>query len=246
MPDRTIETQYIFGRNPVVEAIDAGTPINRILLAHNQTEKFVRFIKLIAGKRDIPVQVLSSAKLNALVASTDRHQGVVAEISSFKYWDIDRFLLEKSKAAMRIIILDQIEDPHNLGAICRSAEAAGYDAMIIPAAGAAQVNATVVKTSAGAVFHIPVVRLESIDLAVEILQGAGFSIIAAAAKNGDNFAQTQTPDKFAIIIGSEGRGVRKHILEKADQIVTIPMQGKINSLNASVSAGILLFGLGNQ
>jgi len=230
----------IYGRNPVLEAIVSDQNIDRLYLAYKLQGQVINRIRKEAARRKIPVKNIDLNKINEMVHNKS-HQGVVAIISDFYYMPLDDFLNGIEKDQKRIIILDRITDPHNFGAISRTAEAAGFDAIIIPLHDSVSVNNTVVKTSAGAIFHIPVIRINSMQHTVQTLKEQGFWIYGTSPQAEQYHYGVDFSGNFAIIIGSEGKGMRGSLTKLCDTIVKIPESGKIGSLNASVSAGILIY-----
>lgn len=232
---------YIYGRNSVTEALSTGPKrINKILISQTVSKdpKINEIIQLAKVNR-IVFQFLPKEKFRDF---TDLpHQGVLASVSPVEYTDIDDFLLLEKENA-KIIILDGVEDPHNFGAIARTAVCAGYDAIIIPSRRNAQINATVEKTSAGAINHITVIQVNSLSSTIDKLKDNNYWIIAADAKGKDNYFDVDYTDmNFALILGGEETGVSKNNLNKSDFVVKIPMLRNFNSLNVSNAGSAIIY-----
>lgn len=234
---RTIE-----GRNPVLEAMKAGQNINRIMIQEGTRGKSVDDVIKLAGQLKIRVENASKSKLSEM-AKSETHQGVVAFASDYKYVDIDDILeyAEKKGEAPFVVVLDEIQDPYNLGSIIRTANVAGVHGVIIPKHRAASVTAVVSKTSAGAVEHMNVAQVTNTARAVEELKEKGLWIVAGALGGDQTIYETDLKGPLGIVVGSEGEGVRRLVRDKSDFLVQIPMYGEVNSLNASVAAGIMIY-----
>lgn len=236
--EKDIEQQIIYGRNAVSEALSSGKEIDTIFV---QRGAAVGNIISNAKKRGIVVKDVSEEKLAAL-AGTQKHGGVAAELCACTYAEL-KDILEVSKAKGAppfIIIADEIADPHNLGAIIRTAEAAGADGVIIPKRRSASLNATVFKTSAGAAAWIKVARVSNLVDAIKTLKKHNIWVWGMEA-DGSPFGKTDFTGGTAIVVGSEGFGLGRLVRESCDGVLSLPMNGKVNSLNASVSAGILMY-----
>lgn len=237
-----MKTEVISGRNPVLEALRAGRPARRVLLAKGVKGKAVEAIEGLARSRAIPVEYVSRSVLDTRAGGVD-HQGVLAEVSPIRYWDLPA-LLDSVQAQGEdpfLVLLDQVEDPHNLGAVLRCADAAGAHGVLIPERRAAGVTATVAKTSAGAVEYVPVCRVKNLARAIDELKERGIWVVGADMSGDQLHTEASLTGPLAIVIGSEGRGLRRLIAEKCDFLIRLPMFGRVNSLNASVAAGILLY-----
>jgi 23S rRNA (guanosine2251-2'-O)-methyltransferase len=231
----------IEGRNAVLEALKANRSIDRLLVIDkkNQDAPVNRIISE-ARKKGIVVRFESKEKLDKI--STNKHQGVIAYIAAYDYVEVDDIIniaKEKDEHPF-IVILDSIEDPHNLGAIIRTANIAGVHGIIIPKRRAVGLTATVAKTSAGAIEYTPVARVTNISRTIEELKDKGIWV-ACADMDGDLMYNVDLKGPLAIVIGSEGDGVSRLVKEKCDLIAKVPMKGDINSLNASVATGILIY-----
>lgn len=240
MSGKSIE-QYIFGRNPVLEAIKSNIEIDRILINYNASGQAIKQIEIAARKSKILVKKIKQKKFVNLVKSKQNHQGVIAVVNSFKYMDFDHFLLNMDLKQGKLLILEHIEDPHNLGAIIRTAECAGFDCVIIPEKKAASINDTVIKTSAGAAFHLPVIRVDDLPGTIEQLKEAGIFIFGSSINAAKLYFEANFNLPAGIVIGNEGKGISRVMQKLCDEEIKIPQIGRINSLNASVSAAILIY-----
>ena len=231
----------IFGLRPIKEAIDSGKQLDKLFIQKNIEQSTFNELKGLAKENKIPYSIVPLQKLNSLTKKN--HQGVVAFISPITYANLD-FLLpsifEKGKTPL-LLILDNVSDVRNFGAIARTAECSGVDAIIIPTRGAAQINEDAVKTSAGALFKIPVCRVSFLLTTVNILKKSGFSIVSCSEKADKDIYSANLQLPTAVILGSEESGVSEELLEVSDSIIKIPMKGEIKSLNVSVACGIILF-----
>jgi len=224
---------YIYGKNVATEKINSNEKINKIYLSDKFNDKEI--FKLIRDRKIkytiVPNKVLDS-KVDGL------HQGIVIEVDDVETKDID-YLKTINKHNPLVVMLDHIEDTHNFGAIIRTSEALGVDAIIIPNDRNVSVNATVVKTSAGAIYNMPIVRVANLGATIKKLKNLGYWIVGTDM-NGEDYTKIDYNVPICLIIGNEGHGMSKVIKEDCDFIAKIPMTGKINSLNASVSCGIVL------
>ncbi|MDD3243266.1 MAG: 23S rRNA (guanosine(2251)-2'-O)-methyltransferase RlmB [Eubacteriales bacterium] len=233
--------ELIEGRNPVWEALKSGRPIEKILLAKTINQQDVAGITALARRSRIKLEWAPKEKLDQL-SVTKRHQGVLAVAAVREYADLDTELqrvLESGELPF-IVVLDEIEDPHNLGAIIRTAECMGAQFIVIPERRSAGLTAAVERASAGAVEHVPVCRVTNLVRAIDTLKQAGIWIMGADM-NGKPAYETDFAQPLALVIGSEGEGMRRLVREACDGIVSLPMSGKTGSLNASVAAGALMY-----
>ena len=231
----------IFGKNSVLEALIAGNrEINKILISKNSRPDIkLNKIKDLAREKGIIFQFVAKEKF--VQYAEFNHQGIIAHISPIKYVDLDEFL-EKKHVNESLIILDGIEDSHNVGAIIRTAVCAGVSGIIIPSRRNVQINSIVEKTSAGAINHIPVIKVNSLNNAVEKLKNSDWWIIATDANAKDNHYDINYNDmNFAVIMGAEHAGVSKSLLKLSDFTVKIPMMNDFNSLNVSNATAIIIF-----
>lgn len=231
----------VIGRNPVLEAIKSGRSIEKILIKKGRYEGSIVPIVKKAKESGIILQEVDRAKLDA-IAEGENHQGVIAYVSAHSYVSVDDILnkAEERGEAPFVIICDKITDPHNLGAIIRTANCVGAHGVIIPKRNSAGINSAAVKTSAGAVEYTGVARVTNIAETIDSLKKKGLWI-AAADMDGDEMYKTDLKGAIGIVVGSEGSGVSRLVKEKCDFIISIPMFGEINSLNASVAAGVVMY-----
>lgn len=236
-------TEYIFGVMPVVEALRSRSrPIERILIAEGKPHKRIREIRTLATAAGVPVRQVSRAILGRSVGPEANHQGVVAVAAAAGYADSDELISRlAAKNSSLCLILDGIEDPHNLGAVIRSAECAGIDAVFIPERRSAGLNETVSKTSAGAVDFVSVARVTNLNSLIDELKEAGFWVAGADGESETVHSDHDWNGKWAIVLGGEGSGIHRLTREKCDVLVRIPMYGRIGSLNVSVAAGVLMY-----
>lgn len=230
------------GRNAVLELLESERDINKILVANGEKHGSIYKIISIAKERKIPITEVDRSKLNK-ISQTQNHQGVIAIVPPFNYCEVDEILelAEQKNEQPFIIILDGIEDPHNLGSIIRTAETAGVHGIIIPKRRSATVNSTVSKVSAGAVEYMKIARVNNINEIIRQLKKQGIWICGTDMETDTIYTKQDYRIPIAIVIGSEGFGMSRLVKENCDFIVKIPMKGKINSLNASVSAGIIMY-----
>ena len=236
--ENEIKQQIIYGRNAVSEALSSDKEIDTIFV---QRSASVGNIISAAKKRGVVVKDVSEEKL-AAITGTQKHGGVAAELCACTYAELEDILeVSREKGTQPfIIIADEIADPHNLGAIIRTAEAAGADGVIIPKRRSASLNATVFKTSAGAAAWIKVARVSNLVDAIKTLKKHNIWVWGMEA-DGSPFDKTDFTGGTAIVVGSEGFGLGRLVRESCDGVLSLPMNGKVNSLNASVSAGILMY-----
>ena len=235
------DKEVIAGRNAILEAIKSGREINKILFQEGIEKGRLKSIFAIANEKKIVCQEVPKRKLDN--TTTERHQGVIAFVAPYNYFELDEVLnkLDINKSTT-LLILDHIEDPHNLGAIIRTAEASGVKGIIIPKRRAAVVSQTAVKASAGAIEHIPVIRVSSLTDAIKKLKEKGFWIAGTTlAERSEEYTKIAKDVPLAIVIGNEGEGMSKVVTKKCDFLYHLPMLGKIQSLNASVAAGIIMY-----
>ena len=237
-----MEDFKIEGRNAVIELLKSDKTVNKIMIQRGERQGSINEIIKLAKQKRIVVTEVDKTKLDQM-SETKHHQGVIAFVAPIKYKDIDDIfaLAEEKGEAPFILIADEIEDPHNLGALIRSAECAGCHGVIIPKRRAVAVTEVVVKTSVGAVEYVPVVRVNNINETIRELKDRGVWIVGTDGSAKTLYYDQDLTGSIAVIIGSEGRGMSKLTMENCDFLVKIPMMGKITSLNASVSGGIVLF-----
>ncbi len=237
----------VIGRNPVVETLKfAPDTIKKIIILESITDNKIKEIERNAKSKNIAVEKISKQSFEQILDKKDKSegisQGIVAEVQEYEYsktTEILKSLNDKPQAT--IIILDEIQDPHNFGAIIRTAVSAGADGIVISDKNSAKVNHTVVKTSSGATNYIKISKEPNIYKTVEILQENGYKVIGTVLNNSEDMYNFRFPDKCAVVFGGEGEGLRKNIIQLCDHLINIPMKGKIASLNVSVSAGVTLY-----
>lgn len=236
-------SEIIYGKNSVLEALISGNrEINKILISKNiHSDVKINKIKELAQKNGVVFQFVAKEKFQPYAEYN--HQGIIAQISPIEYMDIDEFLSTRDgNKFSSIVILDGVEDSHNLGAIIRTCVCAGVDGIIIPSRRNVQVNSIVEKTSAGAINHIPIIKVNSLINVVQKLKENNWWIIATDASAKDNYYDVKYNDmNFAIIMGAEHAGVSKSLLKASDFVVKIPMQNSFNSLNVSNALSAIIF-----
>ena len=236
----------IVGRNAVMQALESDRTIDSVTVAEGQRGGQAAKIIEICREKRIPVKYADSRKLDKLCGGA-AHQGVAAFAAAHDYAELDDIfnLAQNRGESPFIVICDGLEDPHNLGAILRTAEAAGVHGVIIPKRNSVTLNYTVAKTSAGAIEYVPVVKVTNIAGTIDTLKDRGVWVFGADME-GTPWTELDFTGSAALVIGSEGRGLSKLVREKCDFIASLPMKGKINSLNASVAAGIMMFEASRQ
>ena len=231
----------ICGRNPVLEALRSGREIDRLFVAHGTGGGSVTAIIAKCRAKGILIKEISPQKLDYYCGGAN-HQGVAVMFASQEYATVeDMFALAETRGEKPfLIICDEIEDPHNLGAIIRTAEATGVHGVIIPERRSASLNATVAKAACGALEYVPVARVTNIANTIDALKQRGVWVFGADM-DGDDYTRTDFDTPCALVIGNEGKGIGALTAKKCDAVISLPMCGKINSLNASVAAGILMY-----
>ncbi len=232
----------IEGRNAVIEALRTHTPIDKIFLAKGETSPALGHIASAAREQGVVVTECDRRKLDGM-SRTGSHQGVIALCAVREYAQVEDLLAlarERGEPPL-LVVCDELSDPHNLGAVIRTAECAGAHGVIIPKRRSAGLTAVVAKTSAGAVSHLPVARVANLTACLKELKEAGVWVFGTAAGGSTSLYEADLKGSAAIVIGSEGTGMSRLVSEQCDFIVSIPMKGKLNSLNASAAAAILLY-----
>jgi 23S rRNA (guanosine2251-2'-O)-methyltransferase len=240
------KSSLIFGIHPVNEALRTGKPIEKVLLKQGFRNEVIPGLFPALREQNIPFQYVPAEKLNRLTGGN--HQGIIALVSEVEYTELEKLvplLFEQGKLPA-LVLLDSITDVRNMGAIARSAECSGIDALIIPAKGSAQINADAVKTSAGALNNIPVCRVNSLEISAKFLHDSGFQLIAATEKAVDFIYKADFTKPVALILGAEDTGIDPRLLKMADVLVKIPMYGSIQSLNVSAAASVLFYEMVRQ
>ena len=239
--DEKTSKDLIIGRNPVSEALSSKREIESVLVAKGNKNGSVIGIIAKAKDRGIPIKEIDQKKLDYMTAHAN-HQGIAAVAAAYAYSSIDGIFMsaEERNEDPFIIILDEIADPHNLGAIIRTAECCGAHGVIIKKRNSAGLTFTVDKSSAGALEYVKVARVNNISAAIDELKDRGLWIYGADM-NGTDYRETDFSGKIALVIGNEGKGISRLVRERCDFIVSLPLKGRIKSLNASVAAGILMY-----
>ena len=240
------ESYRIEGRNAVIEAFRAGKTIDRLYLLDGAREGAMQTVRKEAAKAGTQVRYVTRQRLDQM-SDTGRHQGVIAELSAYKYAEVED-LLERARQRGEepfLVLLDGIEDPHNLGAIIRTANAAGAHGVIIPSDRSAGLTATVAKASAGAINYTPVVKVTNLVRTMEKLAEKGLWFVCADM-DGTTMTQLNLKGPIGLVIGAEGSGVSRLVKEKCDMTASIPQKGQIDSLNASVAMGVLAYEIVRQ
>ncbi|MFF2484043.1 23S rRNA (guanosine(2251)-2'-O)-methyltransferase RlmB [Paenibacillus sp. NPDC058071] len=242
MTESNNQEELIAGKHPVMEALRSGREINKIWIAEGAQKTLTTPIMAEAKKNGIIVQFVDKRKLDGMAPGI-QHQGVIAQAAAFEYVEIEDLLerARKSGETPFLLLLDEIEDPHNLGSILRTAECTGVHGVIIPKRRAAGLTATVLKTSAGAAEHVPVARVTNLAQTIDRLKEEGIWIAGTDLSAPQDVYKTKFDLPLGIVIGNEGKGIGRLIKEKCDFLVKLPMLGQLNSLNASVAAGVLMY-----
>ncbi|SES17168.1 23S rRNA (guanosine(2251)-2'-O)-methyltransferase RlmB [Salipaludibacillus aurantiacus] len=232
----------IAGKNPVLEALKGDHTINKIWIAEGSQKGQMNQVISLSKKKKVQVQFVPKKKLDQMV-DTDNHQGVAAQISAYEYQDIQVLFDRASKKGESpfFLLLDELEDPHNLGSILRTADAAGAHGVIIPKRRSVGLTSTVAKSSAGAIEHVPVARVTNLARTMEELKKQGLWFIGTDARGESDYREVDVNMPLCLVIGSEGKGMSRLVKEKCDFLVNIPLAGKVTSLNASVAASLLMY-----
>lgn len=239
---RELPDDVLVGRNAVTEALKAGRGINKLLIANGDREGSITEILTLARERGVVVQNVERAKIESL-AGGHRHQGVLAYVAPVPYAELEDILqaAEAKGESPFLVLLDELEDPHNLGALLRTADATGVHGILIPKRRSVSLNATVAKTSAGAVEYVPVARIGNIAQTLKALKEKGFWVAGADMDGEKAYYEADLTGPLVLVVGSEGKGMSRLTKEACDFIVSMPMVGHINSLNASVAGSILMY-----
>lgn len=236
------EGEVIIGKNPVLEAMRSGRSINKIWIAEGTKPQAVQAVVEEARQRGVVLQYVPRVKLDQ-TAGTKNHQGVLLFMAAHDYHDLDDLLQMSLRrtASPFFILLDGVEDPHNLGSILRSADGAGIDGVIIPKRRASPLTSVVSKSSAGAIEYVPIARVTNLSQGVERLKEEGFWVIGTDASAQTDYRKADYTGKSLLVVGNEGKGLSRLIKERCDFLVKIPMMGRISSLNVSVAAALLMY-----
>jgi 23S rRNA (guanosine2251-2'-O)-methyltransferase len=233
------------GIHAVREALEAGRALDRIVIARGRQDTRVEEIVQLARKRNIPVRFEERGQIDRLADSSD-HQGVVAVAAARETTTLDDMLAKASEGAGRgakglIVLLDGVEDPHNLGAVIRTALAAGADGVVIPERRAAGLTDTVARASAGAVAHLPIAKVTNLPRAMEELKEAGYWLVGLDERADKNYTEVDYTSPVGIVLGGEGKGLHELTRKRCDFVVSLPTVGPVKSLNVSVASGVILF-----
>lgn len=231
----------IFGTRAVMEAIRAGREIEKIFIQAGLNNDLIKDLVAEARKHEVPYTFVPQQKLNKL--SSKNHQGVICQLAPVSYSKLEN-LIDKAFSEGRdpfVLILDRITDVRNFGAICRTAECAGLDGIVIPEKGAASVTADAIKTSAGALNHLPICRSKDLKGTLRFLKDSGVKVVACSEKAKEEIYNVALNGPLALVVGSEEDGISPELLRIADDLARIPIKGKVESLNVSVAAGIVMF-----
>ncbi|MGN7485271.1 23S rRNA (guanosine(2251)-2'-O)-methyltransferase RlmB [Priestia megaterium] len=236
-----MEHEFIIGRNPVLEALKSGRDINKLWIAEGSQGGSMGQITQLAKRNGVLVQFVPKKKIEQMVDGI--HQGVAAQVAAYQYAELDDLfnLAEKRNESPFFLLLDELEDPHNLGSIMRTADAVGAHGIIIPKRRSVGLTATVAKASTGAIEHVPVARVTNLSRTIDELKDRGVWIVGTDAKESDDYRNLDGDMPLTLVIGSEGKGMSRLIREKCDFLVQLPMVGHVTSLNASVAASLLMY-----
>ncbi len=235
------KNDYIFGIRAVMEAIEAGKSIDKVMVRRDLGGDLAKELLTLIREREIPMQRVPQDRLNRITMKN--HQGVIAQVSPVTYQRLENVLpmLYDDGKVPFIVVLDGITDTRNFGAIARTAECAGVDAVVIPERNSASVTSDAVKTSAGALFHLPVCRERSVADAIRTLRENGVMVVGATEKGSVPYTDIDMTVPVAIVMGSEDTGLEEDVIRSCDRLAAIPMRGRIGSLNVSVAAGVLIY-----
>ncbi|MDR2122794.1 MAG: 23S rRNA (guanosine(2251)-2'-O)-methyltransferase RlmB [Flavobacteriaceae bacterium] len=236
-----MEKDFIFGIHPVMEALEAGKTFDKVFVQNGLLGDNIRILKLKLGKAGIPIKYVPVEKLNRLTRKN--HQGVCAFLSPIQFFTIEDVipqLFEEGKMPF-ILILDHLTDVRNFGAVCRTAEITGVDAIVIPEEGAAPINSDSIKTSAGAIFNLKICKEKSLIKVLDFLKLSGIKVVCATEKTDKLIYEEELPLPLAVIVGNEEKGISRDLLKNADVKLKLPILGKTDSLNVSVACGAFLY-----
>lgn len=236
-----MDQELIIGRNPVLEALKSGRSVNKVIVSDQVNKRTQGQFQQACKKAGTIMQIVPKSRLDQL--TEDSHQGVVAYVAAYQYASLEDLfhIAEERNEAPFFIILDELEDPHNLGSILRTADAAGVHGVIIPKRRSVGLTATVAKTSAGAIEYVPVVRVTNISNTIDELKERHVWIVGAGSEAADDYRTLDGDTAITLVIGNEGKGLSRLVKEKCDWLVSLPMAGEVPSLNASVACSLLLY-----
>lgn len=233
--------EMVYGIRPVIEAIDSDKEVEKVFIQKGLQSSVLKELLNLLRERKIPFQIVPIEKLNRI--SRKNHQGVIAYVSPIHFYNIENLMpgiYEQGREPF-VLVLDRITDVRNFGAMLRTAECSGIDAVVIPSKNSAQLNSGTIKSSAGAIFKVPVCRSENLKNTLDFLKNSGLKIVAATEKSESTLFDSELSGPLAIIMGSEGDGVSDEYLKRSDLKVKIPILGEIESLNVSVATGVILY-----
>ena len=242
-----MDREYVYGRNAVLEALRAGNRVNRIFVAEGVKPSGVQEILALAEAKKVPVEMVKTAKLEQLAGGV-RHQGVLALVNPLKFSTLEEVFQRagERKEEPFLVVLDELQDPQNVGAIIRTADAAGVHGVLLPKRHGCPLTGTVAKISAGAVEYVPLVQIGNIVQTLETLQKKYNCWVVGADMGGKTYTQADLRGPVALVIGAEGKGMGRLVKEHCDELVSLPMLGGVNSLNASNAAAILIYEIVRQ
>lgn len=234
--------EFIMGRNSVMEALKSGRPINKIFVAKGERQGSIREVIALAREKRLVIQEVEMSKMDGMT-NGQKHQGIVASIPPVAYAELDDILAKATSPDQTpfLVLLDELEDPHNVGAILRTSDAAGVHGVLMPKRRSCSLSSTVAKTSAGAVEYVPVARIGNVSQTLEELKKTGMWIVGADMDGEKNYYEADLTGPIVVVVGNEGKGMGRLTKEHCDFVVRIPMLGKISSLNASVACSLLLY-----
>lgn len=239
-----VNSDFVVGRRPVLETLKAGRPINKLLIAEGTEGGSLNEILGKARAAGIVTQTVPRSHLNKIAG--DAHQGVLAYVAVQAYVELDEILERETGQTPLVVLLDEVTDPYNFGAILRTAEATGVQGVVIPKRRAVPLTGVVAKAAAGAVEYVPVARVPNLVQAIDTLKSNGYWVVGAEGASDTAFTEVDYQGKTALVIGAEGKGLSRLVSEKCDFLVKLPMLGKLSSLNASVAAGVMLYEIVRQ
>lgn len=235
------KNEMVFGIRAIIEAMEAGQSIDKIFLKNDTTGELSKELIDIARSNGVPIHRVPLEKLNRLTRKN--HQGVIALISPVPYYDIEEIIARvyEEGRVPTIVVLDGITDTRNFGAIARTADCSGVDALLIPDRGSVSITPEAIKTSAGALFHIPICRCRNLLDTIRIVKASGIRLIGTSEKASYDYTNAAYTEPVALVMGAEDTGISKNILRECDELVSIPIKGNISSLNVSVAAGVMMY-----
>lgn len=236
-----MKDEWLIGKNPVIEALRSGRSINKLFIGNYVNPNTIKDVQSLAKKSGVVIKRVPKQKLDQLV--NGKHQGIVAAVASYDYVTIDDLFLraEEKEELPFFLLLDELEDPHNLGSILRTADATGVHGVIIPKNRAVGLTSVVAKTSAGAIEYVPVARVTNMAKTIEELKSRHVWVVGTEMEASEDYRELEGDLAIALVIGNEGKGISRLVLEKCDWTVKLPMKGQVSSLNASVASGILMY-----